>query len=180
MNRSKLKKLIKEVIKERYTRESRPELPGFVKDLLRRNDVGNNISKGRKTAHLLLKSLNQSKNGLLISLFKKNENLYKSYMERFAYDMDRLEKYILLWSYKFAEESIEIERELEKDAEILENHLLQIKMQLKSIIISSAVKTDLGKPNYINAMKENEHLNEIFIEVSQLIDKIFGYGNDIK
>lgn len=178
MNRLELKTLVKETIKERYGMESDKELPDFIKKILSKND-GVSISKGYKDVHSLLKLLNQSKNGLLTSLFKKDMSSYKSNLEKFNYYMDQFKKSLLLWSYKIAEKDMETEKKLKIDAESLEEHLFQIKTQLGSIIINSTRITDLGKPNYINAMKENEHLNEIFIALSQLVDKIFGY-NGIK
>jgi hypothetical protein len=160
VNKSVLKPLIKFVIKE--IQEEVEEHSSFV-----------NISEGHKHSHEVLIAMINDIKLMVEAYLKKNKLVVNGASDLFLNHRESLLQFLDYWAQKIYEKAPERKDDVERVMNELRGHFKEISRQG-----NNAITNIRDYENYINALNELEHLNEIFDVTRESVDELFKIGLD--
>lgn len=181
MKKSVLKRLTKTVLKEIYqTPEEEGGLIGFLSHIAQKihdtNPVLTNISKGHHFSHETLKLMQLTLKDMVKAILTDNQKAFEKGASEFNHKRSGLLALLMQWAQQFHDENPSIVTKMDKAMNEAKRHLEEMAGQFQNVINNLRIKNDTGGVNYINAQRELNHLNEIFIEMKKTIDEIFQIG----
>jgi hypothetical protein len=184
MDISEIKDMVREVVKEIYQKPRPPETFGDVlaslEDKLDQSVPPlNNSEQGRKQAHVILNRIRVVTQAIIKSALKSNREIYEKASNSFNHDMHGLMMLLVVWANKISQVNPNLKNIINRPMNDFKDHLQQIAGQTSRIIGNVAGK-DLERPNYINAIKEMEHLKEIISNTAVSIDEVFDLTKGLK
>ena len=185
MKESELRALIKAVLTEIYQepRDEESGVLGFFKSLA--SHIKDNrpeltdIKKGHEMAHKLISAMIADIKVIVKgALLKKDKEISKG-VDSFHHHSTSFIAFMVNWAQTIDEHKKGSDRDtMSKPMNDLKDHLNQIGAQFSAVFGSIKDKTDSGQANMINALKQFEHLNEIFARLKASVDEVFQIGLD--
>ncbi len=176
MKSSDLKKLTKFILSEiAPAKQKINSAEGLFKHLLDKlqaqqdeNPISNSVSLAHNLGQTLISNLRESVKSLVGATVKQSKEGYEIATQDLTYNCDDFFHLIILWARKIDDADKSKREEVGGVMDDLRTHIIQVVNQTKSILDN--VKT---YNNYINAMKEMKHLNEIFTQMNKDLDALF-------
>ena len=176
--------MIREVVKEIYQKPREPK--SFI-DVL--STLGGemrvaqpefiNPEQGRALAHGTTNQILLSSKTMAKAAINKNNDEYRKGVRTFNYSRDGLLMLLVLWAGNINKENSALVKEIDRPMNECKRHLEEMAGQSARIIDNlSGIK--LKRPNYINAMREFEHLKEIASNLKESIDELFNLTKGMK
>lgn len=184
MDISEIKDMVKEVVMEIYQKPR--ELGSFV-DVL--STLGNQITKskpaftnpeqGRKLAYETVDKILLACKNIAKAALNKNNDEYKKGAQLFNHYREGLLMLLVLWARNINGADRTLIDKIDRPMNESKRHLEELAGQGSRIVDNLAGK-DLERPNYINAMREFEHLKEIASNLKGSIDELFSLTRGLK
>jgi len=184
MDRSQIKEMVREVVKEIYQKPKSPEnFDDIIASLGDKLDQSipplNNPESGRKEAYVILNRIRVATQAIIKAALKRNKEIYEKASYSFNHDMQGLMMLLVVWASKISQANPNLRDAINRPMNDFKDHLQQIGGQTSRVIGNVAGK-DLERPNYINAIKEMEHLKEIISNTQGSIDEVFDLTKGLK
>lgn len=175
--KSQIKELIREVIKEIYQKprgiKTFDDAISSLEDIMDKSVPAlGNPEDGRQKSHAMLNQIHLACQAIIKSSLKRNKNIYEKSASSFQYNNRGLMMLLMVWANKINKVNPELKDTIDRLMDECKRHLGQIGGQTSRIIYNAAGK-DLERPNYINVIREMEHLKEIVVNASESIDEVF-------
>jgi len=141
----------------------------------------NNINEGQKTANKMLETVINDIKLLREAAEKKEYKEFKKLNNLFYHHRETLLRFLVNWARQIFGEFHETGDKIDRVMDEVGHHFVEISNQG-----NTAFRSLKDYKNYINALKEFEHLNEIFDATKESINKLFkigisaGFGNKKK
>lgn len=177
MDKFQIKELIREVIKEIYQKPRGIETFGDAISSLE-NEMDKSVpalgnpEMGRTHARVMLNQIYLACQAIIKSSLKPNKDIHEKSVYSFNHNSQGLIMLLIVWANKINKINPKLNDTIDEFMNECRRHLYQIGQQTNRIINNVSGK-DLERPNYINAIKEMEHLKEIVINTAGSIDEVF-------
>jgi hypothetical protein len=132
------------------------------------NPIANSASIAHNLGQTLISNLRESVKSLIGATTKNSKEGYAIAAQDLNYNRDDFFHLIVIWARKIDEADSSKREAVGRVMDDLRTHIIQIGKQTKLILDN--IK-QYG--NYINAMKEMKHLNEIFAQMNRDLDELF-------
>jgi hypothetical protein len=132
------------------------------------NPITNSAHLAHNLGQTLISNLRGSVKSLIGATTKNSKEGYAIAVQDLNYNRDDFFHLIVIWARKIDEADQSKRKVVGKVMDDLRTHIIQIVKQTKSILDN--IKT---YGNYINAMREIKHLNEIFVQMNRDLDELF-------
>ena len=173
MDKSQIKEMVREVIKEIYQREQMPKdslglLYKLSKMEIEKDPRLNNPTKGQFIANASLNTAIEDFKNIIRGCIDKNPEIISQSDNFYTKEMSGLIRFIEIWGSNIIEADFKKQEEVLKIIKDIKDHAIQVSNQGWLVF-----KNMKEWENYINAKRQIEHTKEIFGSLRESINELF-------
>ncbi len=116
---------------------------------------------------------------IIKSAIKADDKTYQKSVWSFDVHRDNVMAFFSMWAQRIYEKNPESKNEIDRHLSDIMTHMGQIAAQGSKVIDSSTKPNEFGKPNFINAIKEVQHLREITANAEASVNELFNLAEKV-